>query len=164
VTAFGWLPWNTELLFEFAAGIDAESGPKWLGNMAKAVHPIAGDVLQPKAGELQMPCVTHNPSRASDYSQAEISGRARRSAGGALVMPCAEKCGSGGVHDLFLAWVAAVLIIGVPCLAAFGSVRVKGHIEFAAGIDAESGPKWLGNMAKAVHPIAGDVLLCTAGL
>jgi hypothetical protein len=65
---------------------------------------------------------------------------------------------------LFLAAVAALSLFGVTCSRVSGPVRFETRFEFTAGIVVEAAPKWLGNMAKAVTPIAGDVLLRTADL
>lgn len=63
------------------------------------------------------------------------------------------------VHGLFFRVIALVLVVGVTCSWVKASVEAEAHIEFTAGIVAQAAPKWLGNMAKAVHPCGVDVLL-----
>ena len=106
-----------------------------------------------------MPCFTRSPHGASDYSQAEISGGRPSKASGAPAEPSAENRGCRVVHDLFRAMVALALLSGVTCLGVTGSIEPEIRIEITAGIVVEAAPKWLGNMAKAVPPIAVDVLL-----
>jgi len=78
-------------------------------------------------------------------------------------MPGGEKRHFGVVHVMFYAMVAAALGFGVPCAAFLGPVKGEVRVEFTARIVAEAAPKWLGNMGKAVHRIAVDVPVCTAG-
>ena len=103
-----------------------------------------------------MPCVTQDQSGAWDIFREGRDGGGRRAAAKAVAKPSGVWHGSKVVHLLFHATVVFAVLFGVSCLGKPLSLSEVSRIELSARIVIKADGRWLGNMAKAVTPLAED--------